>query len=125
MTDSGEWSQVKSKRGRKFAAENPKNELTGIKPNKNPELSVDDMQKYHETVERDWLASECWQVLYRILSAAISEPNRPHINKAICLGPGPYDPSNGSSLVRRTAHMQTVAFESIVTVLGRAFDDSG
>jgi len=126
MADGGEWSQVKNKRGRgrKFAVENPKDELMGTKPNENPQFSVDDMQNYHEIVQRDWFASDCWKELHQILSDATSKPNRPLIDKAICLGPGPYDPSNGSSLVRRTAHMQTVAFESIVTALGRAFNSN-
>ncbi|KAK4151106.1 hypothetical protein C8A00DRAFT_17454 [Chaetomidium leptoderma] len=115
----GEWNQVKRKGGRLRNVPAPTNEATdsrsdGIRPNPNPELSVDDLLKYHETVTKDWQASEWWDQVRQVLKTASSQPNCPVITKAVCLGTGPYEPSNGSSTARRTAHMQTAAFCYIV-----------
>ncbi|KAK0730113.1 hypothetical protein B0H67DRAFT_638651 [Lasiosphaeris hirsuta] len=123
-TEDGDWSLVSHKRGRgcgqaqsQGRAKQVDGRLVGIQPNPNPEFTVSDMQKYHDAVRQDWHASECWQILREILVAASSAPNRPIIKRAICLGPGSFDPANGSFSMRRTAHMQTEAFCSIVDTL--------
>ncbi|KAK0628314.1 hypothetical protein B0T17DRAFT_614249 [Bombardia bombarda] len=129
-----EWSQVSRKRGHLRHVKTPTSKtngkaekelvqvveslLLGIRPNPNPEYTVGDIQKHHQFVKQSWESSECWKVLKEILVSALSSGfGRPPINKAVCLGPGPYDPSNGSSAARRTAHMQTAAFCSIVDLL--------
>jgi hypothetical protein len=111
----GEWSQVKRKGGRLRNIPAPANNAAdslsdGIRPNPSPELSVNDLLKYHETVTRDWQTTTWWDQVRQVLEGALDKPNRPVITKAVCLGPGPYEPSNGSSKARRTAHMQTAAF---------------
>lgn len=117
----GEWNHVSRKRGRKSAHQTSQGTTTsGLRPNPNPELSVDEIRKYHEGVVHDWQASDCWRSLQEVLAAVSSGPKRPPITKAVCLGPGPFDPINGSLAIRRTAHMQTAAFGSIVANLGRA-----
>lgn len=93
----------------------------GIRPNPNPEFTVSDIQKHHDTAKQEWQISDCWKSLKDLLATALSESNHPPITKAICFGPGPYDPSNGSFAARRTAHMQTAAFCAIVDFLGRYF----
>ncbi|KAK0656222.1 hypothetical protein B0T16DRAFT_317047 [Cercophora newfieldiana] len=120
----GEWNQVTRKRGRKPAIEQqqPKGELEGllggIRPNPNPELTVAEIRKYHESVDQEWRLSGCWETLQKALLTGCATPDDgPLITSAICLGPGPFDPANGSLLVRRTAHMQTAAFTSIVANL--------
>ncbi|KAK3955720.1 hypothetical protein QBC32DRAFT_22841 [Pseudoneurospora amorphoporcata] len=120
----GEWSQVSRKRGRIRHVPKPKPDVDeskenglGIRPNPNPEFTVSDIQKHHDTARQEWQISDCWKTLKDLLATALSESNRPHITKAICFGPGPYDPSNGSFAARRTAHMQTAAFCAIVDFL--------
>jgi len=115
------WSQVSRKRGRKPAQRSTRDdEMPGLGPNPNPGLSLAAIQKYHKRVYQDWLESDSWEALQVTLRDAFSACNRPSITKAICLGPGPYDPANDSVSIRRTAHMQTEAFCSIVANLGRA-----
>ncbi|KAK4247716.1 hypothetical protein C7999DRAFT_14306 [Corynascus novoguineensis] len=114
-----EWNQVKRKGGRLRNIPAPMNQAAdslsdGIRPNPNPELSVDDLWKYHHAVTKEWQSSEWWQQLRQLLESASDRPNRPVITRAVCLGPGPYEPSNGSSKARKTAHMQTAAFCYIV-----------
>jgi len=124
--EDGEWSQVTRKRGRKQPtteqpkASNDQSLLTGIRPNPNPELTVEEIRKYHDLVTQEWQESACWKALQQLLQTCRETPGRPTVDTAICLGPGPFDPANGSSLTRRTAHMQTAAFGSIVSNLGRA-----
>lgn len=130
--EDGEWSQVTRKRGRKQPTteqskdskdiSNSSNEalLTGIRPNPKPELTVEEIRKYHDLVTQEWQESDCWKALQQLLQTCCETPGRPTVDTAICLGPGPFDPANGSSLTRRTAHMQTAAFGSIVANLGRA-----
>lgn len=123
-TPEGEWNQVKRKGRRLRNVPTPTNIAAdslsdGIRPNPNPELSVDDLSKYHETVTQDGHISHWWGQVREVLDSSLSKPNPPTITKAVCLGPGPYEPSNGSSKARRTAHMQTAAFRFIVDHLSR------
>ncbi len=118
--ENGEWNQVSRKRGRKRTEPRQQDQLLGIQPNRNPEFTIDEIRKCHEAVVQDWEASDCWRDLQKILLNVSSAPNRSSISKAICLGPGPFDPANGSRPIRRTAHMQTAAFSAIVANLGRA-----
>lgn len=115
-----EWNHVSRKRGRKPAQKTSPGRTSGLCPNPHPELSVDEIRKYHEGVVQDWQASDSWRSLQEILVAMSSGPKQPPITKAVCLGPGPFDPINGSLSIKRTAHMQTAAFGSIVANLGRA-----
>jgi len=121
---------TQTKTGDKLKDEsNPSIPGLGIIPNPSPEFSVADIKKHHDAFLKDWLASSCWKTLQATLAAALStsESNGsgsgsgsrrpPIIKKAICLGPGPYDPSNGSFAARRTAHMQTACFRSIVQTI--------
>ncbi|EGO52112.1 hypothetical protein NEUTE1DRAFT_90058 [Neurospora tetrasperma FGSC 2508] len=119
-----EWSQVSRKRGRIRNVPKPKTDVDeskenglGIRPNPNPEFTVSDIHKHHNTARQEWQISDCWKTLKDLLATARSESNHPLITKAICFGPGPYDPSNGSFAARRTAHMQTAAFCAIVDFL--------
>lgn len=124
----GEWSQVSRKRGRIRHVSKPKADVDEtkenglrIRPNPNPEFTVSDIQKHHDTAKQEWQISDCWNTLKHLLAIALSDSNYPPITKAICLGPGPYDPSNGSFAARRTAHMQTAAFCAIVDFLESQF----
>lgn len=137
----GEWNQVSRKRGRLRHTPAPasapaqlKKELdkstptatgaataepvAGVRPNPTPEYTVEDILGYHNVVRQEWENSECWRALSDTLTQVLSSHHRPVITKAICLGPGPYEPSNGSAAARKTAHMQTAAFCSIVSKLG-------
>ncbi|KAK4174157.1 hypothetical protein QBC36DRAFT_334238 [Triangularia setosa] len=119
MTDSGgEWNQVKRK-GRKLrhvskpvADEDALSD--SLQPNPKPEYSVDDLSKYHDNVGKKFEESPCWEQLQKLLDVALSSRQIPHITTAVCLGTGPYDPADGSSQARRTAHVQTAAFCAII-----------
>ncbi|KAK0737373.1 hypothetical protein B0T21DRAFT_163216 [Apiosordaria backusii] len=119
MADSGgEWNQVKRK-GRKLrhvskpvADENAPSD--NLQPNSKPEYSIDNVAKYHDNVSKRFEESPCWDELQKLLESAFSSHKIPHITKAVCLGTGPYDPADGSSQARRTAHIQTVAFCAII-----------
>ncbi|KAM7219345.1 hypothetical protein V8F06_005244 [Rhypophila decipiens] len=123
----GEWNQVSRKRGRIRHVPAPTlrekdtatgaataEPVAGVRPNPTPEFTLDQILSHHDVVRQEWDTSECWRVLSETLSQALSSPGRPPITRAICLGPGPFEPSNGSAAARRTAHMQTAAFCSIV-----------
>ncbi|KAH6854754.1 hypothetical protein B0I37DRAFT_39058 [Chaetomium sp. MPI-CAGE-AT-0009] len=117
--DGGEWNQVKRRGGRLRNIPAPTNEaadslVDGIRPNPKPELSVDDLWKYHESVTQDSQSTEWWEEVRQLLNSILSEPGRPAITRAVFLGPGPYEPGNGSSTARRTAHLQTAAFCYVV-----------
>ncbi|KAK3298718.1 uncharacterized protein B0H64DRAFT_385911 [Chaetomium fimeti] len=117
--DDGEWSQVKRRGGRLRNIPAPTNEaadslVDGIRPNPKPELSVNDLWKYHESVNQDSQSTEWWEQVRQLLDSILTKPGRPAITRAVFLGPGPYEPSNGSSVARRTAHMQTAAFSYVV-----------
>ncbi|KAL2024268.1 hypothetical protein VTK56DRAFT_9424 [Thermocarpiscus australiensis] len=123
----GEWVQVKGKGGRQRKVPTPasvvsQSMLDGIRPNPNPELSVDDLWRYHEAMIQEFHALKLLGEVRQVLEAALSRSNRPAITKAICLGPGTYEPSNGSSTARRTAHMQTAVFRSIIDHLSSQRD---
>jgi hypothetical protein len=117
--DSGEWNQVKRKGGRLRNIPAPTNEaadslVDGIRPNPKPELSVNDLWRYHESVTQDSQTTQWWEQVRQLLDSILSKPGRPAITRAVFLGPGPYEPSNGSSIARRTAQMQTAAFTYLV-----------
>ncbi len=119
MRGQGEWNHVKRKGGRLRNIPAPTNNAAdslsdGIRPNPNPELSVDDLWQHHDKVIKDPQASEWWEQVRQVLESASSNPNCQTINKAVCLGPGPYEPVNGSSVARQTAHLQTAVFCFIV-----------
>ncbi|KAK3941979.1 hypothetical protein QBC46DRAFT_87427 [Diplogelasinospora grovesii] len=121
------WNEVKRKRGRLrhiFTPEVKEGTLstTGMTPNPSPQFSVGEVGEHHRSVSQDWYASSCWLALRDTLIAALSARKRPVVTRAICLGPGPYEPSNGSSSARRTAHMQTEAFRAVVNLLGSRQD---
>ncbi|KAK0632938.1 hypothetical protein B0T14DRAFT_560576 [Immersiella caudata] len=124
--EEGEWSQVTRKRGRTVPEQQQQHQqqqlkdqalLSGIHPNPKPELTAAEIRKFHDQVDQEWRISGCWQKLQEALLEGCATPDGPLITAAICLGPGPFDPANGSLLVKRTAHMQTAAFWSIVANL--------
>ncbi|KAK0664501.1 hypothetical protein QBC41DRAFT_259211, partial [Cercophora samala] len=120
MTDAGaEWNQVKRK-GRRLrhvskpvTDEDPPSD--NLQPNPKPEYTIDDLSKYHDNVSRKFEENACWEKLEKILESALSSQQIPRITKAVCLGTGPYDPADGSSQARWTAHMQTAAFCAIIS----------
>ncbi|KAK4096367.1 hypothetical protein N658DRAFT_511280 [Parathielavia hyrcaniae] len=112
---SGEWNQVQRRGGRLRNLPKPENKAAvslsdDLRPNPNPELSVDDLLKYHKSAAESWRTSAWWAQVRQILESALGKPTCPVITKAVCLGPGPYEPSNGSHRAKWTAHMQTAAF---------------
>ncbi|EAQ89469.1 hypothetical protein CHGG_06088 [Chaetomium globosum CBS 148.51] len=128
--DAGEWNQVKRRGGRLRNIPAPTNEaadslVDGIRPNTKPELSVNDLWNYHESVTQDSQTTEWWDQVRQLLDSILNKPGCPTITRAVCLGPGPYEPSNGSSIARRTAHMQTAAFCCLVGCLSRGPSDIG
>ncbi len=86
------------------------------RPNSSPTLHVDDIRRHHEAIRAEWLASECCQALNKLV-ANHTEAHRT-VTRAICLGPGSFDPATGSWAARRAAHMQVEAFRSLVAALG-------
>lgn len=124
-SQEGEWNQVKRK-GRRLrnipapVVAGVDSAADGIVPNPNPEFSVDDIWRYHKTTTNDWQVLEWWERMKAVMELVRNQPDRPPITTAVCLGPGPYDPSNGSAKARRTAHMQTAAFCFIVDHLSWA-----
>lgn len=124
--EEGEWTQVKRKGGRLRNVPAPATNAAadsaayGILPNPNPELSVDDLWRYHKTATNDWQVLEWWERMKGMMELLRNQPDRPPITTAVCLGPGPYEPSNGSAKAKRTAHMQTAAFCFLVDHLSGA-----
>lgn len=116
--EQGQWSQVKRKWGRLRNAPAPTDIGAGsladiLRPNPSPELSVDELWRYHEMVTQHCQASEWLKKLRGILESVSTSQHCPVITKAVCLGPGTFEPTNGGSHERRTAHVQTAAFCSI------------
>ncbi len=121
-TTGSEWTQVvrKSKRGSQQSRD-PKQEqedaTTEVTPNPNPSFTIEDIRSCHETIRAEWQASECHRLLREDLLSKTLQ-SHPTITKAICLGPGSFDPANGSWASRRTAHMQVEAFRTLAHALG-------
>ncbi|KAK3900496.1 hypothetical protein C8A05DRAFT_35861 [Staphylotrichum tortipilum] len=122
--DDGSWNQVARKRGRlrHLPAPTTTNEAAdsladGTRSNPYPELSVDDLWRYHQTVTKDWQTTSWWEQLHHVLESASAKTGAPSVTTAVCLGPGPYEPSTGSARARRTAHLQTAAFCAVVEYL--------
>ncbi|KAL1840115.1 hypothetical protein VTJ49DRAFT_771 [Mycothermus thermophilus] len=110
-SDGNDWVQVTRKGKRRAAPIIP----DVLRPNPNPELSVNDILKYHNSLLRNTQTIDWWKRLGPALDDASRKPGSlPLITKAVCLGTGPYDPENGSITARRTAHMQTATFRHIV-----------
>ena len=64
--DGGEWNQVKRKGGRLRSIPALINEaadslVDGIRPNPKPELSVNDLWRYHESVTQDSQTTQWWE----------------------------------------------------------------
>ena len=120
----GTWSQVKRK-GRRLRhveklTDDGASKIDGLRPNANPEYSVDDIFQHHEKLKRKFDESSCWGDVRKQIDTLASEKALPTITKAVCLGTGPYDPADGSSQARRTAHIQTAAFGAVVDHLSRS-----
>ena len=118
-----EWTQVvrKSKRGSQ-QSRGPKQEqedaTTEVTPNPNPSFTIEDIRSCHQTIRAEWQASECSRLLREeILNKSLQ--SHPTVKTAICLGPGSFDPANGSWASRRTAHMQIEAFCVLAHALGK------
>ncbi|KAK4230992.1 hypothetical protein QBC38DRAFT_277064 [Podospora fimiseda] len=118
----GGWSQVKRK-GRRLrhvpnaSAVTVNDEVSkadGLRPNPSPEYSINDLLQYHKKVKQKFDESNCWLGVRERIDSVASKKKLPTITKAICLGTGPYDPADGSSQARRTAHVQTAAFCAVV-----------
>lgn len=117
----GGWSRVvrKEKRGLRHVRSPPqegKQEATEVQPNPNPTLTLQDIRKYHEGIRTEWRASECCKKLEALV--ADHHATQQSITRAICLGPGSFDPANGSWAARRAAHVQVEAFQTLVRALG-------
>ncbi len=127
-TGGGEWSQVKRKNHRLRTLPLPtpnQNEAAdsltdGLRPNPRPELSVDDLWRYHQAVTTDWQTTEWWAQVRKVVEAALSGEKRAAVTTAVCLGPGPFEPANGSGKARRTAHLQVAGFCFLVEQLSRS-----
>jgi hypothetical protein len=87
-----------------------------VKPNPGPQLSAEDIRKYHDGMSREWQASDCCKAV-RKLVVDLARKHEP-VSKAICLGPGSFDPADGGWQRRRVAHMQVLAFRTLVDELG-------
>ncbi|KAK3991231.1 hypothetical protein QBC44DRAFT_55433 [Cladorrhinum sp. PSN332] len=114
----GGWSQVKRK-GRRLrhvtnTLDGEVSKIDGLQPNPSPEYSVSDLLQYHEKIKQKFEESACWSGVKEQIDSVASKKKLPTITKALCLGTGPYDPADGSSQARRTAHIQTAAFCAIV-----------
>lgn len=125
LVDQGEgWFQVKQTGRRLRFVPKPTNNdgipsPNPVHPNPNPTLSVDELATYHELVTKDLQSSPWWQeVLQTLQSVADKSGGLPSIKKAVCLGPGPYEPRNCSSTARKTAHIQTAVFCYLVEYFG-------
>ena len=121
-TAGSEWTQVvrKSKRSSQ-RSRSPKQDqedvTTEVRPNPSPSFTIEDIRSCHQTIRAEWQASECHRLLREeILNKTLQ--SYPTIKKAICLGPGSFDPANGSWASRRTAHMQVEAFRTLAHALG-------
>lgn len=91
-----------------------------LRPNPNPELSLNDIHDHHQSLVRNTQTRDWWQNLRTVLYDATKQSGSlPLITKAVCLGTGPYDPENGSITARKTAHLQTAAFRHIVNHFGK------
>lgn len=121
-SQEAEWSQVKRKGGRLRNITAPENSLVsdGNRPNPKPELSENDLESYHKSLlARDSaIADLLGRVDQALRDAYSATPVCTPITTAVLLGPGPYEPSTGSSTARRTAHVQTAVFLSFVAYLG-------
>lgn len=122
----GSWSQVKRKGRRLRHVAKPADEGASklesdiLRPNPNPEYSVGDIFQHHEKLRQRFDESSCWGDVEKQIDSLVSEKTLPTIKKAVCLGTGPYDPADGSSQAKRTAHIQTAAFCAVVDHLRRS-----
>lgn len=109
----GEWCQVKRKKGRLHTI-TPEAQNDLRLPNPSPELSADDLRRYHGNIVHKWLQSEWWKKVLDTWEQALNKSSPPVITTAVCLGPGPFEPKSGNLKMRLTAHIQTAVFCSLV-----------
>lgn len=114
----GEWIQVRRKgnRLRNVPSGHIKDFPTDhLKPNPNPELSVDELHRYHQELCKQQRLCGFWEgELLPALKLASGGPNFPVIEKAVCLGPGPFEPQDGNLGIKRAAHIQMAVFGWII-----------
>lgn len=114
-----EWKHVTRKKGRLrhvLAPAECDDSATVVSSNPRPSLTSDDIRLVHMRVESEWRASSCYEALQKLL--AEKKHDLPDVSKAICLGIGSFDPSNGSWRAKRTAHTQLEAFLTMAHALG-------
>lgn len=92
-----------------------------------PFLSVEEITRQHESLQTQWETSTSREALIALLDkqfAAATSDAPITIHDAICLGAGTFDPADGSWQAKRSAHLQVLAFETMVSHLGRCLTSS-
>jgi hypothetical protein len=84
--------------------------------------TVDDVRTEHARYRNEWLGSRAEAQLKAIVGARVKDG--PSISKAVCFGIGSFDPPDGSWQVKRRAHVQLLAFLTMVEALEDALEDT-
>ncbi|CEJ89590.1 hypothetical protein VHEMI05425 [[Torrubiella] hemipterigena] len=139
MTD--EWIKVTAKSGRRRHTRPPTSSSsspsTSLKTSDSPDpdstpscrttgpfLSVDEIARQHKSLQTQWETSTSREALIALLDKqfAATSDAPVTIQDAICLGAGTFDPADGSWQAKRSAHLQVLAFETIVSHLESLLD---
>lgn len=122
MSDD-EWTTIPSRsRGRNHKPAPPRSlhktspDETPTPRTEGPFRSVDDIKAEYASFETQWLTSSTKSSLTDLLKTHL--PATLQITSAICLGVGTFDPADGSWQAKRSAFLQLLAFESIVSYIG-------
>ncbi|KAH9905476.1 hypothetical protein F4778DRAFT_779812 [Xylariomycetidae sp. FL2044] len=80
-------------------------------------LTVADVAKEHTRIVDQWKTSTCFRQLKDLVT---SEAKGTLVTRALCLGLGTFDPTDGAWQAKRKAHVQLAAFLCIVEGLEQA-----
>ncbi|KAK2601408.1 hypothetical protein N8I77_010862 [Diaporthe amygdali] len=118
--DPSQWTRIVRK-GKKFGRQKEVLRLPvggpaeNFHPNGSPQLTVDDIKADHHRIGSKWQATKCHEQLCKIIEDKSASHEK--INRAICLGLGPFDPEDASWSAQRRSHIQLAAFLAIVEAL--------
>ncbi|RFU81107.1 srr1 domain-containing [Trichoderma arundinaceum] len=111
------WTTVKGRHRRPKNTKSAPSSLLSPATRTVPHLEVTEMKDEYNTVLRKFMKSTSYHIIRTIAWEFTLNAEQIPITKAICLGIGTFDPSDGSLAIKQKAHKQLAAFLVMVEEL--------